>query len=201
MYELWRAGALSITLDEGDLAAALPQVKALAGLDLILDVKAELGLPPVVEPGEGGRLRVSVGEIRVAIKLDTGLFQVSLDVNVGARAAVELAIEGGAPRAAVDIEELHFDLGRKTFSGLNPEAVRQLVAAIAPELVGRVAAALEAFQLPAVDLTQVGVAGVRIGIESGTVRATPAGVAFSGAISVLTEAPAPSAGPGCAAPL
>ena len=201
LFELWRGGALKITLDEGDLAAALPSVPALAGLDVILDVKAELGLPPVVEAGEGGKLRVSVGEIRVDIKLDAGVFQIALAVNVGAVAAVELSIADGAPRVAVAIEELHFDLGRKTFSGLNPEAVRQLVAAIAPELVGRVAGALEAFKLPAVDLTQVGVAGVRIGIDSGTVRAAAGGVAFSGTISVLTDPPAPSAGPGCAAPL
>jgi hypothetical protein len=180
LFELWRGGALKITLDEGDLAAALPSVPALAGLDVILDVKAELGLPPVVEAGEGGKLRVSVGEIRVDIKLDAGVFQIALAVNVGAVAAVELSIADGAPRVAVAIEELHFDLGRKTFSGLNPEAVRQLVAAIAPELVGRVAGALEAFKLPAVDLTQVGVAGVRIGIDSGTVRAAAGGVAFSG---------------------
>jgi hypothetical protein len=201
LYELWHAGALKLTLDEGDLAAALPRVPALAGLDAVLDVTAELALPPVVEQGEGGKVRVSFGELRVDLKLDVGVFQIALQTNVGARADLELTIEDGGVRVVPEVKELHFELGRRTFSGLNPEAVQSLVRAIAPEMVGRIAGALEAFRLPEFDLETAGLPGVRLGIESGTVTAGPAGVQFAGRVAVITGEPRPVAGPNCASPL
>jgi hypothetical protein len=201
LYEVWKAGALRIKLDEHDLAPVLAQIPFLNGLDPVLDVSAELALPPVVEAGPGGTLLFSFGEMRMTLRLDVGIFQIALTTDLGARTQVAIAIDGGAVRVTPTVSELHLDLGRRTFSGLNPEAVEQLVRAIAPELVGRIAASLEAFRLPEFDLATAGLPGVRLGIDSGRMSAGPDGVAFTGSVSLLTGTPAPSAGPGCPAPL
>jgi hypothetical protein len=197
LYEVWKAGALEIKLDERDLADALPRIPGLAGLDVVLNVKAELGMPPVVEPGANGQILFSFGELRLDIMLDVGVFQVSIAANVGARTDVALAIEDGAVRVTPTVRELHLDLGRRAFSGLNPEAVEALVRAMAPELVTRIAGSLEAFRLPQFDLDGAGLPGVRLGIDSGKVTAGAQGATFAGRVSVLTDTPAPTTGPGC----
>ncbi len=197
LYELWHAGALEITLDEGDLADVLPKVPGLGGLDVVINVKAALSMPPVVERGANGDVLFSFGELRLDIMLDLGVFQLSIAANVGARTDVALTIEDGAVRVTPTVRELHLDLGRRAFSGLNPEAVEALVRAIAPELVGRIAGSLEAFRLPEFDLENAGLPGVRLGIESGSVDAAAAGVTFTGSVAVITDVPPPTTGPGC----
>jgi hypothetical protein len=187
-YELWNSGAFSLSLDETDpnIAAAIAGIAPLKTLNPIVDIEASLALPVVAQPGSGA-LHLSMGEVHATVFLATDYFQVTLDVNVAARADIAASVSGGKLGVAVSLKEIHVDLERHAFAGLETEAVEKFIEGMAPTLVQQLGAKLSGLPLPAFDLGPLGLAGVKVGVDSAVVTAAPTSLSIAGGIKVTTN--------------
>ena len=185
-FVLWKAGAFEIQLTEEDLAAVLEQVPEIELLHPTLDVKARLGLPAVAEPS-GGALRVSIGELETEILVSTDLFEVTLHSTVAARAGVSVSVMDQKLHADLTVSEIHVDLERQAFAGLDPEAVERLVEALAPVLVDVIEARLGDLPLPWFDLAAAGLPEIKVGVRSATVTAGPDSLGIPAELEILSQ--------------
>jgi hypothetical protein len=184
LHELWAGGAFKTALSPDALAAAVAKVPTVARLEPTIDVLADLGLPPVVEPDNGGGV-FSLGGLAVELYVGTDLFQFTVTADLGARFRLNPAVEDGRIVVRPELLEVQVDIGRRAFSGLNTEAVEDLLRELAPSLATELASRLKAFNIPALDLTAVGLPGVRLGLDDANVAAQAQTLAIGGQLAVL----------------
>jgi hypothetical protein len=185
-FTLWKANAFEISLTEADLAEVLAQVPEIELLHPTLDVTARLGLPAVAD-GTADGLRVSIGELQTEILVSTDLFEVTLHATVAARADVDVSVTEQKLHADLTVKEIHVDLERHAFPGLDPEAAERFVEALAPVLVDVVEARLGDLPLPFFDLAAAGLPEVKVGLKTAVVTATEQAIGVAAELSILAQ--------------
>ncbi len=189
-YELWNAGAFSLSLDESDpnIAAAIAAIPALKTLNPIVDIEASLAMPVVAQPSASGALHVSMGEVHATVFLATDYFQVTLEVTVAARSDIAATVAGGKLGVGIALKEIHVDLERHAFAGLETEAVERFIEGMAPTLVKQLGGKLSGLPLPVFDFGPLGLPNVKAVVNSATVTAGPGALAVAGAVSITNSA-------------
>lgn len=185
-FQLWRLGAVNLTMNETQLSDALSAVPNIELLNPIIEATAAAAMPPVFDE-QNGKLILSIGELRIELFLGTDLFQATILANVSARLDIDLRVENNALRVEPELVELHIDLERKALAGLNPESLKKLIEAMAPDMVRMIADQLETMPLPTLDLGSAGFGPLVLGLDSPEFSVIDSGIRLSGD---LTDVPA-----------
>lgn len=146
---------------------------------------------PVVSADPSSGLELSFGEMQTQVFFTSDLVQATIQANLAARVTLEATVEGRRLRLRPSLSEFHIDVGRETFSGLNPEAVEKLLKEMLPGLVDSLASKIQTFPIPEISLAQLGEPDARLGLENASVTATQQDVRLSGDLTVLHGAAEP----------
>jgi hypothetical protein len=161
LHALWRAGFLEARL-EGD---------ALGGTELPPGVAftTSLGLPPVVETLPDGRVRLSLGALRLGLE-SPGLFPEPIDLNVGVRATLTPSLRGeDLSFGDFTLEELVFSTDAVSLDMETRETIEGFLTRLFGSLLGDLlddalpALPVPSFPLPP-DVTDLGVPAGNLGI-------------------------------------